>query len=71
MADNHSRSVSAHGSDRSGYARKSRVICLSHKEDVDGLASSILITVAYKSAISVMLVDYANIISKVKLNLSN
>ena len=64
IADNHSRSVSAHGSDRSGYARKSRVICLSHKEDVDGLASSILITAPYKSAISVMLVDYANIISK-------
>jgi RecJ-like exonuclease len=40
------------------------VICLSHKEDVDGLASSILITAAYKSPISVMLVDYANVITR-------
>ena len=64
VTNNHSRPASANISDRSEYARKSRVICLSHKEDVDGLASSILITAAYKSTISVMLVDYANIISK-------
>ena len=64
IENEHPRSVSAAISDRSPHIKKSRVICLSHKEDVDGLASSVLITAAYKSAISVMLVDYANIISR-------
>jgi single-stranded-DNA-specific exonuclease len=44
-------------------AAKPRIICLSHKEDVDGVASAVLIKSAYKSATSVVLVDYANIIS--------
>lgn len=64
VVDRHFRSASEHNSNRSGHSRRPRVICLSHKEDVDGLSSSILITAAYKSTISVMLVDYANIISK-------
>src|SRR5215813_9010621 len=63
ISDN-SISMSILGSGKSDHHKETKVICLSHKEDVDGLASSILITAAYKSVISVMLVDYANILSK-------
>ena len=35
-------------------------ICISHKEDVDGLSSAILINSAFKKKVSVLLVDYAN-----------
>ena len=40
-------------------------ICISHKEDVDGLSSAILINSAFKK-VSVLLVDYANLINKLE-----
>ncbi|HEY7079185.1 MAG TPA: DHH family phosphoesterase [Nitrososphaeraceae archaeon] len=64
VENDHSKSKSVRTLGKSDQPRRARVICLSHKEDVDGLASSILITAAYKSTISVILVDYANIISR-------
>ena len=39
----------------------SRVICLSHREDVDGLSSAALIKAAFKAK-SIILVDYSNLI---------
>ena len=39
----------------------SKILCLSHKEDVDGLSSAALIKAAFKVS-SVILVDYANFI---------
>src|SRR6476659_9888932 len=39
----------------------SKILCLSHKEDVDGLSSAALIKAAFKVN-SVILVDYANLI---------
>ncbi|MDQ5870464.1 MAG: DHHA1 domain-containing protein [Thermoproteota archaeon] len=39
----------------------SRILCLSHKEDVDGISSAALIKAAFKVS-SVILVDYANLI---------
>ena len=41
-------------------------ICISHKEDVDGLSSAILINSAFKKKVSVLLVDYANLINKLE-----
>ena len=38
-------------------------ICLSHKEDVDGISSAVLINSAFKK-VSTILVDYANLINK-------
>jgi len=32
-------------------------ICISHKEDVDGLSSAILINSAFKKKVSILLVD--------------
>src|SRR5918994_3811306 len=43
----------------------SRVICLSHREDVDGLSSAALIKAAFKAK-SVILVDYSNLISNLQ-----
>ena len=39
----------------------SRVVCISHREDVDGLSSAALIKAAFKAK-SVILVDYSNLI---------
>jgi hypothetical protein len=38
-------------------------ICISHKEDVDGLSSAILINSAFKKKVYILLVDYENIIN--------
>src|SRR5919202_1915965 len=38
------------------------IICLSHKEDVDGISSAALIKAAFKSKPVIVLVDYANIV---------
>ena len=46
-------------------------ICISHKEDVDGLSSAILINSAFKEKVSVVLVDYANLINKLEKLLKN
>jgi oligoribonuclease NrnB/cAMP/cGMP phosphodiesterase (DHH superfamily) len=43
----------------------SRVICLSHREDVDGLSSAALIKAAFKAK-SIILVDYSNLISNLQ-----
>jgi RecJ-like exonuclease len=43
----------------------SRVVCLSHREDVDGLSSAALIKAAFKAK-SVILVDYSNLISNLQ-----
>lgn len=43
----------------------SRVICLSHREDVDGLSSAVLIKAAFKAK-SVILVDYSNLIANLQ-----
>jgi single-stranded-DNA-specific exonuclease len=44
-------------------------VCISHKEDVDGIASAALLKAAFEN-VSVILVDYANIISTLeKINL--
>ena len=40
-------------------------VCISHKEDVDGIASAALIRSMFKKT-KIMLVDYANIINKLK-----
>jgi single-stranded-DNA-specific exonuclease len=40
-------------------------VCISHKEDVDGISSAALIKAAFKAK-SIILVDYANIISKLQ-----
>jgi oligoribonuclease NrnB/cAMP/cGMP phosphodiesterase (DHH superfamily) len=42
-----------------------RVICLSHREDVDGLASAALVKSAFKKC-HVVLLDYANLIRELK-----
>src|SRR5918912_354915 len=50
----------------------SRIVCLSHKEDVDGISSASLIKAAFKTKSVVVLVDYANIILNLqKLALSS
>jgi oligoribonuclease NrnB/cAMP/cGMP phosphodiesterase (DHH superfamily) len=41
------------------------VICISHKEDVDGISSAILVKAAFDTQ-KVILVDYANLISKLE-----
>jgi single-stranded-DNA-specific exonuclease len=41
------------------------IVCLSHKEDVDGVSSAALIKAAFRAKI-VILVDYANVISKLE-----
>ena len=46
-------------------------ICISHKEDVDGLSSAILINSAFKKKVSILLVDYANLINKLEKLLKN
>lgn len=46
----------------------SKILCLSHKEDVDGLSSAALIKAAFKVS-SVILVDYANFIKVLELSL--
>ena len=46
-------------------------ICISHKEDVDGLSSAILINSAFKEKVSIVLVDYANLIYKLERLLKN
>jgi single-stranded-DNA-specific exonuclease len=46
-------------------------ICISHKEDVDGLSSAILVNCAFKKKVSVLLVDYANLINKLEKLLKN
>ncbi len=43
----------------------SLTVCISHKEDVDGIASAALIGSIFKKT-RIMLVDYANMISKLK-----
>ena len=43
----------------------SRVVCFSHREDVDGLSSAALIKAAFKAK-SVILVDYSNLISNLQ-----
>ena len=43
----------------------SRVICFSHREDVDGVSSAALIKAAFKAK-SVILVDYSNMISNLQ-----
>jgi RecJ-like exonuclease len=43
----------------------SAIVCLSHKEDVDGISSAALIKAAFKTK-SIILVDYANIIPKLQ-----
>jgi single-stranded-DNA-specific exonuclease len=43
----------------------SRVVCFSHREDVDGLSSAALIKAAFKAK-SVVLVDYSNLISNLQ-----
>jgi single-stranded-DNA-specific exonuclease len=40
-------------------------ICISHKEDVDGLSSAILIKSLFKK-VSIVLVDYANLVNKLE-----
>lgn len=41
----------------------SRIVCLSHKEDVDGISAAALIKAAFKTkSVTVFLVDYANVI---------
>jgi RecJ-like exonuclease len=48
------------------------IICLSHKEDVDGISSAALIKAAFKSKPVIVLVDYANIVHNLqKLALSS
>src|ERR1044071_5639748 len=50
----------------------SRIVCLSHKEDVDGISSAALIKAAFKTKSVIVLVDYANIIQNLqKLALSS
>src|SRR5437763_1026047 len=50
----------------------SRIVCLSHKEDVDGISSAALIKAAFKTKSVIILVDYANIILNLqKLALSS
>lgn len=46
-------------------------ICISHKEDVDGLSSAILINSAFKEKVSIVLVDYANLIFRLERLLKN
>jgi RecJ-like exonuclease len=41
------------------------IVCLSHKEDVDGVSSAALIKAAFRSK-SVILVDYANVIANLE-----
>ena len=43
----------------------SRIVCISHKEDVDGISSAILIKAAFKTKFTILL-DYSNIISKLQ-----
>lgn len=51
--------------------RMSQTVCISHKEDVDGISSAALVKAAFKAK-SVVLVDYSNIISNLeKLALPN
>ncbi|HET7642736.1 MAG TPA: DHH family phosphoesterase [Nitrososphaeraceae archaeon] len=45
-------------------------ICISHKEDVDGLSSAILISSVFKK-VSVVLVDYANLVNKLEKLIKN
>src|SRR5215208_6642676 len=45
-------------------------ICISHKEDVDGLSSAILINSVFKK-VSVILVDYANLVNKLEKMIKN
>lgn len=45
-------------------------ICISHKEDVDGLSSAILINSVFKK-VSVVLVDYANLVNKLEKMIKN
>ena len=50
----------------------SRIVCLSHKEDVDGISSAALIKAVFKTKSVIVLVDYANIIQNLqKLALSS
>src|ERR671931_2008988 len=50
---------------------QTQTVCISHKEDVDGISSAALIKAAFRAK-SVVLVDYSNIISNLeKLALSN
>ena len=50
---------------------QTQTVCISHKEDVDGISSAALVKAAFKAK-SVVLVDYSNIISNLeKLALSN
>src|SRR6266516_5620183 len=41
------------------------IVCLSHKEDVDGISSAALIKAAFRAK-HILLVDYANIISNLE-----
>jgi single-stranded-DNA-specific exonuclease len=43
----------------------SRIVCFSHREDVDGLSSAALIKAAFKAK-SIILVDYSNLISNLQ-----
>src|SRR5688500_3229093 len=45
-------------------------ICISHKEDVDGLSSAILINSVFKK-VSIVLVDYANLVNKLEKMIKN
>lgn len=45
-------------------------VCISHKEDVDGLSSAILINSVFKK-VSVVLVDYANLVNKLEKMIKN
>jgi len=45
-------------------------ICISHKEDVDGISSAVLIKTAFKVN-TVILVDYANMIKTLRSMVSS
>jgi len=64
---------SQHVDSRSSYIssemfsfKEARIICFSHKEDVDGISSAALVKAAYKTKVLIVLVDYVNIVAQIQ-----